>query len=114
MSNKPKFGPRKHLGVLEKVDRDRGVGQLRETLLSIQDSAHTGKLKNGPLVHDFFAVTEEEVEAESLDELSCATIASLLHARLVAQGYVLYYDPKQAQKVQADAMARLNGLLPTE
>lgn len=93
---------------MRRVSDEIATTQIRETLVSIANDAKAGKLKAGENVHPFYRVGRNSLDGgglESQDE------ASLLQARLAAQGYVLFFDEELARQVLDQAMSRLGGLL---
>lgn len=93
---------------MRRVSDEVAIQQIRETLISIGNDSKNGKLKAGDDVHPFYRVGRNSLDGgglESQDE------ASLLHARLAAQGYILFFDEELVRQVLDQAMARLGGLL---
>ena len=111
--NQPKYGPKNQpLASLRKVDQETFSLQVENTLLAIEADAVNGKLKSAPVTHEVFRT--RNADAQSLDEMSCGSIADLLVARLKMQGYVLYFDEKVLRTNLNTAKARLSGILPPE
>ena len=93
---------------MRRVSDEIAIQQIRETLISIADDKAKGKLKVGEDVHPFHRVS---VDVHASEQLPTDDVASLLQARLAAQGYVLFFDEELARQVLDQAMARLGGLL---
>lgn len=93
---------------MKKVSDEIVAQQIRETLISIRDDKHAGKLKVGEDVHPFHRVSQAPRPDTMLPDQD---LANLLTARLKAQGYVVFFDAELARQVLDQAMARLGGLL---
>ena len=97
---------------MKRVGSAVAAKQIKETLISIHQDGAKGKLKTGDDVHPFHRVTNPDYRKDdTLGTLGVQDIASLLQARLEAQGYVLLFDAELARQTLDKAMSRLEGFL---
>ncbi len=89
---------------MKSVKPDEFKNRVVETLKSIANDADAGKLGVGEDFHPFFRVSEpvHELLGMETDDL-----ASLLVARLTAQGFILFFSEEQARRVMAEGLINL-------
>lgn len=96
---------------MKKVDDKLAVDRLTETLKSIRSDEVQKRLKVGDDAHPFFRV---KIAPDDGTTIADDDLASLLVARLKAQGYTLLFDAELARQTLDAALSRLDGLLPKQ
>lgn len=89
--------------MIRAVDEQTFRDRLAETLESIANDAAAGKLRRGPEVHPVMRVWTPIDDEGGMEP---ADVASLLAARLMMQGYLLFFDEAAARRNLDAALAR--------
>ena len=95
---------------LKKAPVEDSVHAIAETLKSINRDSRDEKINRDPATHEFFRAPDNgDIVDLGISEMSFETVATLLQARLKAQGYVLYFDQKVLRETLNYGLARLEG-----